>query len=521
MRANRPLVRAVSRWLGASLALGLAGCGTSSSAISGMSRDAAVGPHDGAGHASDAHANDADSSRRDAPLPPNGPVLPVAPVAHEGRWLTDADGRVLLVHGVNMVNKEPPYYPSAAGFSDSDAAWLADSGFLVVRVGVLATGLMPTPGVVDTAYIQSVDATVKTLAQHGVYSLIDFHQDGWGPEVGSDGFPAWMTLTDGAVNADAGFPLYYEQNPALQAAFQSFWDDAKGPDGIGLQEDYAAMFGAMAKVFASEPYVLGYDLFNEPWPGTTWSACLDDADGCPSLDTGELGPAYAKAVTAIRAAGDTHLIFGEPFVLFNFGDSTTSIPVPGADSNAGMSFHVYPLLTAQAPTVVKNAVAWATSTKGALLNTEWGATEDSETLTHESLALDSALVPWIFWSFCCELVPSLDASPGGANLVASTAAALVQPYPLVVAGTPTALTIDPSAQTLSFTWSTARPGGGTFEAGEVTTFEAPALTYPKGYTATVTHGTVTSKPCAPLLSVQATPGASSVSVEMKPGGTCE
>jgi endoglycosylceramidase len=206
--------------------------------------------------------------------PPSGPALPVSPVGHEGRWLTDALGRVLLVHGVNMVNKDPPYTPAAAGFSDADAAWLADNGFRVVRVGALATGLMPTPGVVDQTYVDSIAATVADLAKHDVYSLVDFHQDGWGPQVGSDGFPGWMTLTGDAGNdTEAGFPFYYEDNPALQQAFQTFWEDGIGPGDAGLQEDYAAMFGALAKALAGQPYVLGYDLFNEPWPGKTWSPC--------------------------------------------------------------------------------------------------------------------------------------------------------------------------------------------------------------------------------------------------------
>ena len=203
---------------------------------------------------------------------------------------------------------------------------------------------MPTPGVVDANYLQHVAATVQSLASHGIFSLIDLHQDGWGPSVGSDGFPEWMTLTGDAGNdLDAGFPLYYQQNPALQQAFQSFWDDVPRPGRRRPQDDYAAMFSAVAKRSPSEPYVLGYDLFNEPWPGTTWSSLPGRPSGCPSLDTGELGPAYAKAALAIRSAGNQHLVFGEPFILFNFGTATTSMPLPGGDTNAGMSFHVYPL----------------------------------------------------------------------------------------------------------------------------------------------------------------------------------
>jgi endoglycosylceramidase len=461
------------------------------------------------------------SSSQSGP-PPSGPALPVAPVGHQGRWLTDADGRVLLVHGVNMVNKVAPYTPAAAGFSDADAAWLADNGFFVVRVGILATGLMPTPGVVDAGYVQQIVSTVKGLASHGIFSLIDLHQDGWGPVTGSDGFPAWMTLTGDAGNdLDAGFPTYYEQNPALQQAFQSFWDDATGPGDAGLQEDYAAMFAAVATQLAGQPYVLGYDLFNEPWPGTTWSACLNDAQGCPSLDTGELGPAYAKAVAAIRGAGDTHLVLGEPFVLFNFGVSTTSLPLPGGDPNAGMAFHAYPLAPDQTANVASNAIAWSAGTGGALLDSEWGASTSPETLVPQAVALDEALVPWIFWSFCCELVPSLQQAPGGSNLVSSTASVLVQPYPLAVAGTPQQLTVDPSSSTLSFTWSTAPvTAGATFATGTVTSIVTPAYTYPGGYTATVTGGWITSAPCAPVLTVAAMPAASTVTVDVQPGGGC-
>jgi endoglycosylceramidase len=448
-----------------------------------------------------------------------GPTQPVGPVTHQGRWLTDATGRVLLLHGVNVVNKTPPYYPSAEGFSDDDAAWLAENGLRIVRVGVLGTGLSPTAGVVDASYIEEIASTVSLLAKHGVFALLDLHQDGWGPTVGSDGFPGWMTLTDGAVNNHTGFPLYYLEDPAVQASFQSFWDDAHGPGGEGLQEDYVSMLGALAKRFAGEPYVLGYDLFNEPWPGTTWNACLD-ATGCASLEEGELGPVYAKAVKAIRSAGDHHLILGEPFVTFNYGGSPTFIPVPGEDPNAGMSFHVYPLTLGQVPDVIDYALAWSKKTGGVLLNTEWGATTTGSSITLQTGDLDSALVPWIFWSYCCEVVSSLTEPPSGPNLVSTTVDALVEPYPLAVAGTPQKLTYDPSTRTLSFTWSTARPGGGDFASGTVTSFEVPSRVYPGGYRASVSPGSVTSTPCAPILGVVAEAGAMAVSVEVTPGGSC-
>src|SRR5438270_6943984 len=74
-------------------------------------------------------------------------VSPAGPIGHAGRWITDATGRVLLVSGVNMVNKLAPYTPAADGFDDADGAFLAANGLDAVRVGVLWEALEPQPGV--------------------------------------------------------------------------------------------------------------------------------------------------------------------------------------------------------------------------------------------------------------------------------------------------------------------------------------------------------------------------------------
>ena len=165
---------------------------------------------------------------------------------------------MLLPHGVNLVAKQAPYYPSAGGFGEDDAVWLKDNGFDVVRLGLTATGLMPTPGHIDNALLDRYAATVDMLAAHKIYVLVDLHQDGWGERangqpLGSDGFPEWMTLTKGALNTHTGFPLYYVTNPAIQQAFQSLWDNDLGPDGVPLQATVATMFGAFGRALRRQP----------------------------------------------------------------------------------------------------------------------------------------------------------------------------------------------------------------------------------------------------------------------------
>jgi endoglycosylceramidase len=440
-------------------------------------------------------------------------------ISHQGRWLVDPSGRVLLLHGINIVEKAAPYYPSAEGFSNADAIWLADNGFRVVRVGILATGLMPTPGVIDERYINKVAATVKDLGRHGIYSLLDFHQDGFGPEVGDDGFPAWMTNTGTAVNNHIGFPLYYVEDPATQQAFQSFWDNADATDGTSLQTDYVSMFHAVAEQFATNPDVLGYDVFNEPWPGNTFQSCLTPPKGCRSLDLSELAPVYAKVVAGIRSAGDDHLVFGEPFSLFNYGEAPTNIPLPGDDPQSGMAFHMYTLGAAQEPAVIDNAVKWSNKTGGALMNTEWGAVTDSSAIERQADELDSGLVPWIFWSMG-EVVKNPDLPPTTSNLTGSTVDALVQPYPLAVAGTPKQLTYTPADSTLAFRWSTSKPGGGSYEPGTTTELAAPSTVYPTGYRVDISGGTVTSRPCASTITVVNDPGKRAVSLTVLPAESC-
>ncbi|MCI0436492.1 MAG: hypothetical protein L0271_23085, partial [Gemmatimonadetes bacterium] len=63
-------------------------------------------------------------------------AAPDGPIAHAGRWLVDRQGRVVIVHGVNLPTKWLPAYPAALAFGADDAELLASSGFNAVRLTV-------------------------------------------------------------------------------------------------------------------------------------------------------------------------------------------------------------------------------------------------------------------------------------------------------------------------------------------------------------------------------------------------
>jgi endoglycosylceramidase len=435
-----------------------------------------------------------------------------------------------------MVYKLPPYLPSATGFGADDAAFLARNGFDVVRLGVIYGAVEPTPSSYDDAYLANIAAAVRTLGARGIYTLLDFHQDQYNERFHGEGFPGWAVQDDGLPNApDLGFPGNYTGMPALQHAFDHFWADSPGPGGVGLQERYAAAWAHVAQRFAANSHVLGYDLFNEPWPGTAWQPCITPA-GCPAFDA-QLGALEQRATTAIRGADRRHVVWYEPNVLFNFGATPTHLP-DFRDPRAGMSFHDYCLGGTSAAAcskgeqgAIRNAIARSRSTGDAALLTEFGAVNDTSVLERVAAEADAQQMSWIEWAYCGCGDPTTSASPPtaqavvidpskpprGANVVASTLGALERPYPRAVAGTPKRFAFDTSSNRFSLTYSTRRPTGrGRFPTGACTQVFVPALHYPHGYRARVSGARVISHRGSGLLELASRHGAKAVTLTVTP-----
>jgi endoglycosylceramidase len=434
-----------------------------------------------------------------------GPVV----LHRQGRFLADAQGRVVTLHGVNAVWKRAPYVPpaTAAGFTARDAHWIAARVWNVVRLGVLFAGVMPRRGVVDQHYLDRVVREAKLLTDRKVWVLLDFHQDMYSERFGGEGFPAWAVDDDGLPTpVDAGFPGNYFQ-PSTSRAFDNFYADE-----AGLADLYARAWAAVAQRFRSTSYVLGYDLLNEPWPGTQVATCAQPA-GCPVFDRTALQPVYEKALAAIRAVDRIHLVWVEPQVLFNDG-AQTQLDLTG--DRLGLSFHQYctsaglthssggkatPECGPQGDLVFGNATRAAEANGWATLLTEFGASDDLGDIARVTASADRALTGWVYWHYKEWSDPTTESQDsGGQGLFTDDSdlrtakraklGLLEQAYVRAWAGTPVGTALEGGA--LVAQWR-ADPRRG------VTEVWVPAARY----TATVTGGTVVSRPDARLLLVRA------------------
>ncbi|WP_456788373.1 glycoside hydrolase family 5 protein [Cellulomonas sp. P5_C5] len=287
-----------------------------------------------------------------APVAPTGGTerLTVLPAPEPGGLpvIGDVTGRQVVLRGVNLnqlidYHLRDPEVPATQPPTDDDFAGMAALGFNVVRLGMSWSRLEPTRGELDEDYLDQVRAAVASAEEHGLYTVLDLHQDAWGnalarpdqqcdggtsPTTGWDGAPGWATITDGTLHCQF---LARDLAPAVATAFGNFYTDRDG-----IQSALVATWAKVAGEFADDPAVAGYDLLNEPGIGAV-----------PPTTSGLLlGRYYDAALSAIRDAetaadGFHHLAFFEPSVLWS-GLAFDVTPPPGFTDDRQLVFAPHP-----------------------------------------------------------------------------------------------------------------------------------------------------------------------------------
>lgn len=472
-----------------------------------------------------------------------GGVAPAAPadartvrpltLRAEGRWLVDDQSRVRMLHGINVVYKRPPYVPSRAQFNEADARLIRSLGFNVVRLGIIWKAFEPKRDRYDYRYLRRIQEIVRMLGRHGIFTQLDFHQDIYNEKYGGEGFPDWAVFDDGLwTGAEptvfTGWASRY-LTPGVSRAFDNFWENREG-----IQDELIEAWTIVVQSFRDDPWVVGYDLLNEPWPGSMWPAFQTDL-----AEANRLQPFYEKAIAAIRVQDTWHTIWYEPSVTNDFGAANglgANHPIRDVKGfaqpdNLGMSFHVYCIAgetvfpgadNNSPPCESLEERAWDEHSAARDRNddtwflSEFGATDDLDEIAIQADRADDHLAGWAYWSWKYYDDPTgavneglVRSDTGRPVLKAGKARVLSRTYAQIVAGRPTHMSFDP--QTAAFE---LRFDIGGADEPTTTIFVPVAMHYPKGYSVAVAGARVVSTRNAAYLRLRTLPGAETVEVTL-------
>jgi len=445
------------------------------------------------------------------------------PLHADGRWLRDPLGRVVVLHGLFAVWKGVPYYPPddatiPNGFTAADADRFADLGFDAVRLAWFWRGLEPAEGQFDKAYLDGIAAVYRKLAARGVFVVLDSHQDGFGDRFNGLGFPDYVTFDDGLpFDTSTKFPLNYFQ-PATSRAFDNFYAGRGGSWWY-----YARAWQTMARRFAGDPMLVGYDLMNEPWPGASFGACTPP-NGCPAEDRDVRQPLFDFLARAVRVVDRRSTVFYEPTIWFNQGASNGYVKPPAGLAPVGLSFHNQcptraqyqvthdPSLVEKGHTIcppVENRVmfqseAVAKRLGGPPLMTEVAATSDADydglnCLLERSERYMTGFTYGLSWR-----------SGELRTLAPAKAQVIARVYPQAVAGTPQTYGFDVRTGRFDLAYDPSRHSRGP------TVISVPgSVHYPNGYRVSATGAWITRRSPDQVQLVNK-PWASKVSVTLTP-----
>lgn len=423
----------------------------------------------------------------------------------------DRQGRVVILHGFNLVWKLDPYAPpaTAEGFTRRDARWLRRHGFNGVRLGTLWAGLTPQkPGRGAPSYRRRWQRVMDLLAEQRIWMQLDMHQDQWHEIYGGEGVPDWALHRPAVLGAlpplNLPFPIGY-WTPENSRVFDEFWADEH--EGI---DDWAAAWQVAARWWRDQPYLMGYDLINEPWMGLEWLSCL--TTGCKASYVKELQPAYERVTAAIREVDRDNLVWWEPQQLSAGQLIPTFLEPMAGERQLGYSWHNYcqdVFLESQGLPIgdVENCWEFSRDRNGTALDqaarihaapmmSEWGASDNLRAVEIDAAVADEHLMGWTHWAYKQWRDPTTADEAQGmfaddADLTSVKRAKLrrlVRTYARAVAGTPVRMTFD------------ARSGDFVFRYRPDRRIQAPTelfvspLHYPDGYRVRVRNGHAVRRP---------------------------
>ncbi len=220
--------------------------------------------------------------------------------------IKDSLGRTLILHGLNTASgaKHAVGHQPWVTEADIDREY-TEFGFNAVRYLVFWGAIEPQQGVFDTLYLNEVKKRAEWYTSHKMYVIIDMHQDVFGYGVGGNGAPEWACTQTKRQNVIPDKWAWWLQNlePKVIKSYVQFFKYKKRKE---LQDHYIQSYLKVVEIFKDNPYVVGYDLMNEPHGGRLAKTLLG------GFERRQLDAFYKRIIPAIRGVDTTRYIFFEP-----------------------------------------------------------------------------------------------------------------------------------------------------------------------------------------------------------------
>ncbi|HLX53215.1 MAG TPA: cellulase family glycosylhydrolase [Aquella sp.] len=356
------------------------------------------------------------------------------PVLHTKNGIIyDQFNRIVILHGVNEVNKQYPYLagPSYNGFDEPHIKFIADHGFNAVRLGVYWASIEPSKSLDGTElyndeYLSEAKKMITLLAKHNIYTLVDFHMDAYSLKSHGLGAPDWATIDTSMTNAEnPGFPLNYFAGAIVGGKmvpyevannYDAFWTNAQS-----IQDHYIQMVNHTVQYLNNTPGVLGFDIMNEPHPGTQWTIAgyinndgeFSFSKGCESFDKDILNHFYVKLINTVHSLTPDAVMYYEPSSMSGLGAQEYIGNFNIDDGkNIGYSFHNY--WTPDLSISFNHAKLAKHDNHATPLMTEFGAdTVDHNQLDYLLSTSDQENMSWFIWTFSNNPTYKFSQWPGG------------------------------------------------------------------------------------------------------------
>jgi endoglycosylceramidase len=238
-------------------------------------------------------------------------------------------GEAVWLRGINLSNVSKYVPGHLFPLEDVDLERLLASGFNSVRLLTFWQAIMPAgPGRFDPDYLEGYARQAARLAGAGLFVIVDMHQDLYGSPF-SPGAPLWACpeeLRAGYQPLEPWWANYSSRQ--VNACFDHFWGSQ------ALQAEFAAAWEAVAGAVCPVEGVLGFDLMNEPWPGSRL--------GDPGFDNGPLLELYLDLADRLEAVCPGRVFFLAPSLAETLGLQEPLSPPARLADRTVLAPHFYP-----------------------------------------------------------------------------------------------------------------------------------------------------------------------------------